>query len=115
MPSGHLFPIHYEWLPRCSLDSRVENKAMLTTRRLFEKDVVFAISGRIEVEDIAELHRLFGLEGINQHIALDLQDVTLVSRDVVKFLASCEADGIDLGNCPAYVREWIEAERLTKR
>jgi predicted metal-binding protein len=42
---------------------------------------------------------------------LDLRDVRLADRDVVKFLRDCEADGMKLENCPAYVREWIEREK----
>jgi hypothetical protein len=29
-------------------------------------------------------------------------------RDEVKFLRSCESDGMKLENCPAYVREWMD-------
>jgi hypothetical protein len=84
---------------------------MLVTGRLSKSGVVFAVSGRLEIEDIAELQILFGTEGVNRHITLDLRDVTLVSRDVVKFLADCEARKVELENCPGYVREWIAAER----
>jgi hypothetical protein len=41
---------------------------------------------------------------------LDLKDLTLVDQDVVSFLRSCEAGGIQLRNCPAYIREWINQE-----
>jgi len=41
---------------------------------------------------------------------LDLRDVRLADRDSVKFLRDCEAEGMKLENCPAYVREWIERE-----
>jgi hypothetical protein len=37
-------------------------------------------------------------------------EVKLVDRDEVSFLAGCEAKGIKLANCPAYIREWIERE-----
>ena len=84
---------------------------MLITTRSSEIGLVFAVSGRLEVEDIAELQRLTGQKEVNRRIALDLKDVTLVSRDVVKFLADCEAKEIELRNCPGYVREWIAAER----
>jgi hypothetical protein len=78
--------------------------------------VLFALSGRIEAEDIDELRRLLELEGAGSHIALDLRDVTLVDRDGVKFLAVCEVNGIQLENCPAYIREWIGREsRPTSR
>src|SRR5271169_1190812 len=44
-------------------------------------------------------------------VVLDLKDLTLVDRDAVRFLKRCEAGGIGLKNCPAYIREWIERER----
>jgi anti-anti-sigma regulatory factor len=75
------------------------------------KHVVFALSGRIEAEDVAELQKLFQSEGKDHNLVLDLKDVRLVNRDAVRFLADCEADGIRLRNCPAYIREWIARER----
>ena len=83
---------------------------MLKIQRKANGRVIFTLSGRIEAEDIDELRRLLELEGVGTHIALDLKDVTLVDRDAVKFLSRCEADGVDLENCPAYIREWIERE-----
>ena len=50
------------------------------------------------------------LEGLRV-FAIDLAEVELVSRDAVKLLAQAEADGIELRDCPAYVREWITKER----
>ena len=69
---------------------------------------MFSLSGRIETQDVAELQRLLSLEAAGQDITLDLQDITLVDRDAVKFLAHCEAQRIKLENCPPYIREWIE-------
>jgi hypothetical protein len=83
---------------------------MLRIQRKANGKVIFTLSGRIEAEDIDELRRLFELEDASREIALDLRDVTLVDRDGVKFLAVCEADGMQLGNCPAYIREWIGRE-----
>ena len=84
---------------------------MLRIQRSSNKIVVFSISGRIESGDIPELRRLLSLEEAGKDIALDLQDVLLIGRDSVEFLAGCEAENIKLENCPGYVREWIEAER----
>ena len=84
---------------------------MLRIQRSSNGRVVFTLSGRIEAEDIAELQRLLGLETTGQGIALDLKDITLVDRDAVKFLARCQVESIELENCPAYIREWIEADR----
>ena len=46
-------------------------------------------------------------------LTLDLDEVRLVDRESVRFLASCEARGIQLKNCPFYIREWIETGRVT--
>ena len=73
--------------------------------------VLFTLSGRIQVEHLAELQRLFEFETADQSIVLDLKEVRLVDRDAVKFLTRCEADGTRLDNCPAYIREWIARER----
>jgi hypothetical protein len=84
---------------------------MLKIQRTSTDKVVFSLSGRIEIEDVAELQRLFSLEAFGQEIALDLQDVMLVDREAVKFLARCADERVELENCPAYIREWIEADR----
>jgi hypothetical protein len=72
---------------------------------------VFVLSGRIEAGAIAELRRLFELRTDYHHIVLDLKDVSLVDRDVMGFLARCEADGVKLENCTPYIREWMEREK----
>lgn len=46
---------------------------------------------------------------------LDLTEVTLVDLEVVRFLISCEDEGIELVQCPRYVREWILRERAERR
>jgi anti-anti-sigma regulatory factor len=90
---------------------------MLKIQRKANGRVLFTLSGRIEAEDIHELRRLLDLEKVGAQIALDLRDVTLVDRDGVKFLAGGEANGIQLENCPAYIREWIgrESRPATRR
>ncbi|HEV8487370.1 MAG TPA: hypothetical protein VGV87_27730 [Blastocatellia bacterium] len=50
------------------------------------------------------------IEGNNNTLGLCLEEVTLVDRDIVQLLARCEAKGIELLNCPPYVREWISRE-----
>ena len=69
---------------------------------------VFTLSGRMKGNQVAELKELFDTD--YRSIILDLQDVSLADRDAVKFLRSCERDGMKLENCPAYVREWMERE-----
>jgi predicted metal-binding protein len=77
-----------------------------STRQRF---TVFTLSGRMEAEQVAELKELFDRDYRN--IILDLRDVRLADRDAVKFLMGCEAGGMKLENCPAYVREWMDREK----
>jgi predicted metal-binding protein len=63
----------------------------------------------MEWAHVQELKELF--DGDYRDIILDLQDLRLADRDAVKFLRGCEADGMKLENCPAYVREWIDREK----
>jgi hypothetical protein len=80
---------------------------MLKITRGANGEVVFKLSGRMDAENIGELETLLGSEASGRHIVLDLKDLTLVDQEVVSFLGRCEADSIELKNCPAYIREWI--------
>lgn len=55
-----------------------------------------------------ELQKLIEAEAEVPGITLDLQEVRLVDREGVRFLAACESRGIKLRNCPPYIRQWIE-------
>jgi len=78
-------------------------------RSVRQGTVVFTLSGSMKAQEVAELKALFDTD--YRTIVLDLQDVRLADRDAVKFLRDCEADGMKLENCPAYVREWMDRER----
>jgi hypothetical protein len=94
----------------------MRNIAMTTTmtlrieRSAWQRFTVFTtLSGRIKAEQLAELKELFGRDYRN--IMLDLRDLRLTDRDAVRFLRDCEADGMKIENCPAYVREWMDREK----
>lgn len=70
---------------------------------------MLALSGRMEAEQVAELKELFDRD--YRDIILDLREVRLTDRDAVRFLRGCEADGMKLENCPAYIREWVDREK----
>jgi hypothetical protein len=84
---------------------------MLKITRAGNGEVVFKLSGRMGAENVGELERLFRAEAGRRHIVLDLKDLTLVDQDAVSFLRRCEADSLQLSNCPAYIRKWITGER----
>jgi len=86
-------------------------QSMLRIQKSANADsVIFTLSGRIGVQDLAELQQVFAFEGQEHCIVLDLKEVKLVDRDAVRFLAHCETEGITLQNCPVYIREWIRRE-----
>jgi ABC-type transporter Mla MlaB component len=91
---------------------------MFKIRRSEDKGfVTFSLSGRIEEEHLPELQKLLEVEAQANPtaITLDLADVRLVDREAIRLLATCEAQGITLKNCPSYVREWIETGRGYKQ
>jgi hypothetical protein len=67
------------------------------------------LSGRIQSDQIASI-RAEMENGCTSKI-LDLGEVTLVDLGVVRFLISCEEEGIQLLQCPPYVLEWMVRER----
>ena len=75
------------------------------------RSTVFTLSGRIEKQAIAELERLFEFQTNYRGIVLDLKDVGVIDRDVLRFFLRCEADGVKLENCASYIREWMEREK----
>ena len=83
--------------------------------RLFigEDRVRLSISGQITGQDVDLLRNL--LEQERTAVAIDLENVHLVDHEAVKLLALSEANGVELRNSPAYVREWVGRERAQMR
>ena len=83
---------------------------MLRIERRANDDVVFRVSGRLIADNVRELAAVLAAEAAGLTLVLDLKDVVLVDRDVVRFLRAREGNGIALRNCPPYIREWIARE-----
>jgi hypothetical protein len=74
--------------------------------------VVLRVSGRIDAAHVETLRELTQKEKITKGgLAIDLTEVRLVSHEAVEALALAEANGIELRNCPAYIREWVSREK----
>lgn len=65
--------------------------------------------GRMQSEHLEELQKQIHESG--PAIKLDLEEVTLVDVEIVRFLGTCEARGATLINCSPYIRDWIGKER----
>ena len=75
--------------------------------------MLLSISGRVTGQYVDVLRGV--LEQERSAVAIDLKDVSLVDREAVKLLAVSEAKGIELRNCPPYIREWVARERAKMR
>jgi anti-anti-sigma regulatory factor len=65
--------------------------------------------GRVQAEHLPELETQIKESG--SKVALDLEEVNLVDVEVVRFLGTCEAQGVKLLTCSPYIRDWIGKER----
>jgi anti-anti-sigma regulatory factor len=66
------------------------------------------VSGQIDGAHLAMIQA--EVRRYSPRVVLDLAEATLVDRAVVRFLAAREGEGVELRNCPRYVREWIGRE-----
>ena len=71
--------------------------------------VALRISGRIAGDDVDVLRAAIDQE--RGAVAIDLEEVGVVDRAAVNLLVFSEGRGIELRNCPPYIREWVDRER----
>jgi hypothetical protein len=68
--------------------------------------------GRIGFEHLGELRVQIAPCGPN--LVIDLEEVSLVDVEAVRFLVACEKDGAVISNPSPYIREWMSRERGVK-
>ena len=75
--------------------------------RLIDRDrlVQLFISGHLQEVHIIIIDDLLTKE--TDPVALDLGELTLADGEAVKFLATLDARGVRLRNCPGFIREWM--------
>ena len=75
-----------------------------------ENVIVLHVSGRVDLECVNTTKEL--IEAENTGIVLDLLEVTLADGDAATFFAVCELKGIDLRNCPSFLRLSVAKEGI---
>ena len=70
------------------------------------------VSGRLQSKHLDELKTQ--LEGAPSRIVLDLNEVTLVDVEIVRFLNACEKGGVEFLNSWPYIQEWMIREKDRK-
>jgi anti-anti-sigma regulatory factor len=76
------------------------------TRRL---KTMIRVSGRLQSTHLDELKTQ--LEMAQSRIVLDLNGVTLVDVETVRFLNACEQEGVEFLHCWPYIWEWMVREK----
>jgi hypothetical protein len=74
-----------------------------------EHAATIRLIGRVQGDSLPELKAQIATSGSS--IVLELEEITLVDVEAVRFLGACESEGVELLHCSAYVREWITRER----
>ena len=104
-----------QWfLPSTVVDSTGDRKetAQMTCkieRHADGQQTTFRLIGYVQAEHLEALQAQ--LESHSPRTVLDLDEVTLVDVEVVRFLGRCEAAGIAVLHGPPYIREWISREQ----
>ena len=75
--------------------------------------VVLRVSGRLDATNVSELCEALDAIPASIAVVLDLADLVLADREVIRLLRAFERrERIALRNCPAYIRTWMGAEDI---
>jgi hypothetical protein len=73
-----------------------------------ESSVTLMLNGKFGEESLGALKQSIGeAKQANCRIYIDLSEVTLVDRILVRYISAQANQGITLVNCPVYLRRWI--------
>jgi len=67
------------------------------------------LSGEFRSEHVHQVKA--ELDRRQSSVALDLEEVGLVDVEAIRFLNSCEAEGVSVLHGSAYIRTWMSQER----
>jgi anti-anti-sigma regulatory factor len=73
-----------------------------------ERSVTLMLNGKFGEDALPELEQSISeARDAQQHIYIDLSEVTLVDRKAVQYFSEQAAHDVKLVNCPVYLRRWI--------
>ena len=67
------------------------------------------LSGEFRSEHVHQVKS--ELDRCGSPVVLDLEEVGLLDVEAIRFLNSCEAAGVSVLRCSAYIRAWMSQER----
>ncbi len=83
----------------------------LTALSNYTDGLTLALSGNVSADALPEIGRKID-DGrlVRKHVVLDLGEVTLLDREAARFFADQATRGVELANCPIYIKRWILRE-----
>jgi hypothetical protein len=79
------------------------------TLKIERTRVLIRLSGEFRSEHLDQVKAELDL--CESPALLDLEELDLVDVEVVRFLNSCEAEGMSILHCSPYIRKWMSRER----
>jgi len=85
---------------------------MLKIQRMSDRATdVLRVSGHLEAANVSELCEALDATPASIAVVVDLTDLVLADREVVRLLREFETrERIVIRNCPAYIRTWMNGE-----
>ena len=74
-----------------------------------EHGTTIRLIGRMQAQHVEELKAQIATS--RARVLLDLEELSLVDIDAVRFLGTCRARGISIAHCPPYINDWMAKER----
>ena len=74
------------------------------------ESVTLGVRGNVCRESLAPLQRFIASAQRQKRVVLDLSEVTLLDHAAASFFSERLERGVDLINCPPYLRHWIFQE-----
>jgi hypothetical protein len=103
----------YKWYRSCGIScchrSTTAQRTGKIEREVDERYTTLRLIGHLQAAHLETLQA--HIEGNGPRTVLDLDEVTLVDVEVVRFLGDCKAAGIAVLHGPPYIREWIRREQ----
>jgi hypothetical protein len=81
----------------------------MTLRIEREQGQRIRLSGELRYQQLDQVKAEIGRGG--SPLVLDLEELTLIDVEGIRFLNACEAAGISVRHCSAFIREWMSRER----
>jgi anti-anti-sigma regulatory factor len=73
--------------------------------------VILAVRGKVNADSLPEIGRIIENGRRNcQQVVLDLSEVTLLDRAAARFFGETLKRGVEVVNCPLYIKHWISPE-----